>query len=64
MKFKYEIIEEIEDNLPVYWVIKKGYFLKVHIYSQLIGQDNHGEIPFYNLIAAEEILKCFTDGKH
>lgn len=63
MGVKYEITEEIEDNMPIYWIVRKSYIWNFHISSQLIGMDAHGELPFFDLFSAEEKLKYITDYK-
>ncbi len=54
--YKFEILEEVVKGVPVYWVLRKMYFGKFHWCTQLIGKDNHGEIPFENYIEANNKL--------
>lgn len=56
MKFqtvKYEILEEVVNNRSVYWVLRKVYYFNCHTYTQLIGMDEHNEVPFIDKKDAE-----------
>lgn len=53
----FEILEEVIDNQPVYWVLKKVHYIGFHTYTQLIGKDKHGEIPFENFTEANNKLQ-------
>lgn len=53
---KYEILEEIVEYKPEYWVLRKVFIFGWHILSQLIGKDDHGEIPFENWTEANNKL--------